>query len=195
MNKGISSNSNFNIERTTFGKICKYSWIGFNILFFLWVIYFVLRVIYGFLNGSYISSGEVDSTLGIGLAISLICFVVVFVGGNVVLGLMTFFTRPNSIKKPINDFTLFLELFNFNEKLKREVYCKNIILGLFTFFIFRGILFLVGYYLLQEIITTLLFFMLILFICSQNSKRCHDLEKSGWWQFVPFYILWLFFKK
>ena len=94
MNKGISSNSNFNIERTTFGKICKYSWIGFNILFFLWVIYFVLRVIYGFINGSYISSGEVDPTLGIGLAISLICFVVVFVGGNVVLGLMTFFTRP-----------------------------------------------------------------------------------------------------
>jgi hypothetical protein len=94
MKEGNIPYPNFKTERTTFGKICKYSWIGFNILFFLWVIYFVLSVIHGFINGSYISSGEIDPTLGIGLAISLISFVVVFIVGNVILGLMTYLTRP-----------------------------------------------------------------------------------------------------
>lgn len=85
---------NFNKERTKFGKICKYSWIGFNILFFLYLIYFVLKIINGFINGSYVSNGEIDPTLGIGVMISVVFFIVTFLIGNFVLGIMTFLTRP-----------------------------------------------------------------------------------------------------
>ncbi|MBA4852638.1 DUF805 domain-containing protein [Emticicia sp. BO119] len=32
------------------------------------------------------------------------------------------------------------------------------------------------------------------FSLAQGAKRCHDLDRSGWYQIIPFYVLWMLFQ-
>jgi uncharacterized membrane protein YhaH (DUF805 family) len=34
---------------------------------------------------------------------------------------------------------------------------------------------------------------LLWFVWAQGAKRCHDLGQSGWYQIIPFYVLWMIF--
>jgi uncharacterized membrane protein YhaH (DUF805 family) len=40
----------------------------------------------------------------------------------------------------------------------------------------------------------LLFIPVVCFFWAQGAKRCHDLGNSGWFQIIPFYVLWLLFQ-
>jgi uncharacterized membrane protein YhaH (DUF805 family) len=41
----------------------------------------------------------------------------------------------------------------------------------------------------------LLYIPLFWMAWAQGAKRCHDINKSGWWQIIPFYVLWMIFQK
>lgn len=41
----------------------------------------------------------------------------------------------------------------------------------------------------------IIFIPLVWFLWAQGAKRCHDLGKSGFYQLIPFYALWMLFKE
>jgi uncharacterized membrane protein YhaH (DUF805 family) len=38
-----------------------------------------------------------------------------------------------------------------------------------------------------------LYIPIVWFLWAQGAKRCHDRGNSGWFQIIPFYVLWLLF--
>jgi len=46
----------------------------------------------------------------------------------------------------------------------------------------------------ENAIVGLLFIPMLWFLWAQGAKRCHDIDRSGWMQIIPFYVLWLIFE-
>lgn len=46
----------------------------------------------------------------------------------------------------------------------------------------------------SEFIFFILIIPIIWFLLAQGAKRCHDLGKTGWFQIIPFYVLWMLFQ-
>ncbi len=40
----------------------------------------------------------------------------------------------------------------------------------------------------------ILFIPMVWFVWAQGAKRCHDIDKSGWWQLIPFFVLVMLFQ-
>lgn len=77
-------------------------------------------------------------------------------------------------------------MFSFEGRIRRVEYGITILL----FTVFDVFLALIEIPFLQSILSIILLW----FLWAQGAKRCHDIGKSGWWQIVPFFGLWMLFK-
>lgn len=93
-----------------------------------------------------------------------------------------------------------INLFSYKGRITSKIFIIRMLLWL-LFFIFilggiNSILFLqFENYFITKIYSYLIIILHFWFWFAQGAKRCHDLGKSGWWQLIPFYILWMLFQK
>lgn len=77
-------------QRSTIGKFFKYTFIGFNILMFIWLIGGVGSASQSISNTS--SEAE-QAGAAIGTGIGAIFIIFLWVAGDVILGILTYFTK------------------------------------------------------------------------------------------------------
>lgn len=75
-------------ERTLFGKIIKYSFIGFNILMLLWVMSGVGSV--------QDQAGVMNGAEALGAGIGMMVLIGLWVAGDIILGFAMLFSKPKS---------------------------------------------------------------------------------------------------
>jgi uncharacterized membrane protein YhaH (DUF805 family) len=82
---------------------------------------------------------------------------------------------------------MFKKTFSFDGRIRRTEYGISIII------------YFVLYTVINEIIkegnqgVSLAMIPMLWFLWAQGAKRCHDMDKSGWFQIIPFYVLWMLF--
>lgn len=87
---------------------------------------------------------------------------------------------------------MFKNILSFSGRIRRLEYGLTYLLFLIFYFF---VIFLIEFFEKFESIFYLLFILFYWLILAQGVKRCHDLGKSGFYQFIPFYGLWMLFEE
>ena len=95
-------------------------------------------------------------------------------------------------QKVNNNQSMFKNPFSSTGRIRRLEFVLSILIFYFYFVIVSGIAYEINPY----NPTGIYFFLMIpafWFNLTQSAKRCHDRGNSGWYQFIPFYSLWMLF--
>jgi uncharacterized membrane protein YhaH (DUF805 family) len=80
--------------------------------------------------------------------------------------------------------------FSSNGRVRRAEHCISCVAYLFCYYFIWGMDDGRG----GGFLALLLVIPFLWFAIAKGIKRCHDIDKSGWWQLIPFYIFVLMFK-
>jgi len=83
--------------------------------------------------------------------------------------------------------------FSFEGRIGRAEY--GISLVMYAICYFTAITFINTGNATEGLLSFIILMPMLWFILAQGAKRCHGLGKSGWFQIIPFYFLWLLFVK
>jgi uncharacterized membrane protein YhaH (DUF805 family) len=91
---------------------------------------------------------------------------------------------------------MFYQPFSFNGRIRRTEYGVSYLIYLAYIFTMDLLIDLMPDFFNTTAANYLILWMYIpacWFLLAQGAKRCHDLGNNGWWQFIPFYGLWMVF--
>jgi len=83
---------------------------------------------------------------------------------------------------------MFEKPFSFKGRIRRIEYFLSI---LFQAIIYFPIVYLIRGLPYESEIFWSIFIILAWFILAQGTKRCHDIGRNGFYQFIPFYFFWM----
>ena len=89
---------------------------------------------------------------------------------------------------------MFKHPFSFDGRIRRTEYGISLLIYLAVYFTIAGVAAAAASQSSAGMLVFVLMIPLVWFFWAQGAKRCHDLDKSGWWQIIPFYFLFLLFQ-
>ena len=87
---------------------------------------------------------------------------------------------------------MFKNPFSFNGRIRRTEYGITYIIYIVVYIVALALMEGAGDT-IGAVLGLLIIVPLLWFVIAQSAKRCHDLDRSGWWQLIPFYFFALLF--